>query len=81
MFTPAVVPVGKLVVVQRRNEIFFGHPYKLVCNNLIRKEVGTMTRSSKRETKKDSGEKKTESKNKKKTACGCGCLPPMKKMK
>ena len=81
MFVPVVVLVGKPLVVQRQNEIFFGHLYKLVSNNLIIKEVGRMTKNGKKETKKDSGEKKTESKNKKKNDCGCGCLPPMKKTK
>jgi len=57
---------------------FFTRIYKLISNNLIEKEVRTMTKNIKKETTEQPEEKNTEVKSEAKGSCGCGCLPPMK---
>jgi len=53
---------------------FFTHLYKLISNNLIRKEVRAMTKDT-TEQKEKPEEKKPDVKTQTKSSCGCGCMP------
>ena len=53
---------------------FFALSYKLISNNLIRKEVRTMAKDNK-EQKEKPEEKEPAIKTQTNSSCGCGCMP------